>query len=873
MKGEDQSRPPRLANWLLTTICKEELLEAIQGDLFEFYQLRLESGVSRFRADVMFFLGVLSALRPAIIQKRKSSNTNLQIMLSIFFKIALRTLRKNLAYTLINVAGLALGIACCLIIFVMVRFETSFDDYHCKSDRIYRVNLKDESPNAGRRLNGCNFTPLAAEVRNEVSGIEATTGVCCVKGYSFKVDQQVYEQAFAFFVDPSYFDVFDVEWLVGEPGTALSSLHTAVITDDFAQQYFGGVSQALGRSFQFANKLSLTVSGVVQKPPKNTDHPFSLLISFASLPDFYPEADHWEHISQGATYIVLHPEAEKAQIYPQLEAIAAKHLAPQRASEIGFFLMPLKDNHDRNGDFNSFNYDFPLPVLMLLSTIAGMIAFIACINFINLSTAQSFHRSREVGVRKTLGSTRTQLIVQYLTETLVITLIASGLGLALAKAGMVFLNTHYTGTELAFDFLTQPSIFVFLVGLLLTITVLAGFYPAFVLSRFTPTWALKANRKTGKARGLSLRRLLVVAQFLGAQVLILVMLIILNQINTFKSRDLGFDPEAIVQVNLPFGTEEGAYQKISRQISQIPGVRQHTLSTSHLTGGEGMVFHAEADELQINPGRIIYADEQYLATYDIALTAGRNLAENFDSQTHEVLVNETLIEKLGIGNPEAAIGSFFVLNDQRLTIRGVMEDFYTHPMSNRIDPVALKYDQEKPLALNLKIDTDQIPATLSKVEAVWRRIYPDHFFKYRFMDDAIERQYGFFTTISTFLGTASFLAIFIGCLGLYGLVSFMAVQRNKEIGIRKVFGATIANIMSLFAKESVLLILLAFLMAAPVAYFGGRLLLSELPDQTDPGYGVFALTLVMSLIIGCSSVGFQVFKASSANPSVCLKDE
>ena len=871
MKGNKDYKVPQWALGLLRRLCSHEVIEAVEGDLVEFYRLNRRAGVPKLNASLEFLIGVLGV----VMRFSKQSGREVQrfSMIRNYFKVSLRNLGKNISYTIINVLGLALGIACCTVIFVIVRFETSFDDYHSKSDRIYRVNLKDESPHAWRRLNGCNYAPLAAAIREEVTGIDAASGVFCIKGYQFKVKESIHEESFAFFVDEHYPEVFDVEWLAGNSAKSLNGPNVAVVTDEFARNYFGTIENAIGQTILFANKLTLTVSGIVKKPPKNTDHPYSILISFSSLSQFIPEVLNWESISQSATYVVLSSKSNVGQLHPQLEAIASKNLTEERMKEVSFFLMPLEDNHDRNGDFNSFNYDFPLPVLILLSVIASMIALIACINFVNLATAQSLNRSREVGVRKTLGSSRSQLIAQYMIETSIITTFSMVLALLLAKGAMNFLNAQYQGTELVFNIFKDPSMLIFLVLLVFFITVLAGFYPAFVLSRYKPIDALKSRSMMGKVGGLSLRRGMVIVQFFGAQLLILVMLIILTQIDVFKSRDLGFDPKEVVRVLPPSIEERTDYRKLLEKVQGLHGVKAQTLSSGYLTGGEIMEFRPFEDLELIKNGRVLYADEGYLETYGIRLLAGENLSPFTMQGAREVLVNRTLINALGIKGPETAIGFTFTLNKVQVIIKGVVEDFFTHPMSNRVDPVVIEFDSERNLILSLKIGSESTVSTLSSLENIWIETFPDHLFKYEFMEDTLKRQYGFFTAVSSFLGTASFLAIFIGCLGLYGLVSFMAIQRQKEIGIRKVMGASVANVIRLFAKESVLLIFLSFIAAAPIAYYGGGLLLSELPDPSNPGVMVFIFTLIVSIVIGCLTVGFEAFRAARINPVDCLKEE
>ena len=883
MAGKHKHQPPYWATRFLHWYCPTILLEEIEGDLYEnFYRNLRQKGIKT--ANLRYIIDVILFYNPVTFRKAKKQNfqhyytINVTAMFRSFFISAIRNLKKNKVYAAINALGLALGIACCMIIFVIVRYETSFDDYHSKADRIYRVNLKQNTPD-GRRLDGCNFTPLAAAVRSEVTGLEAVTGVFCLRNYQINKEDGIYEDKYAFFADQEYFDVFDVEWISGNRDQALTTRNTAVVTNEFAEKFLGGVDEALGNTFVFQSKLTLTVTGVVQAPPTNTDHPYSILISYPSLSEFFPESvDNWKTVHVGATYVVFEEDTQKDQIYSQFNRIIDKYLEKDLAKNTQFFLMALNDNHDRNGEYNNFTYDFPVPLMIILSIIAGMIALIACINFVNLATAQSLNRAREVGIRKTLGSGRLQLILQYMSEAFVITLMAAIAGMAFAKLAMIQLNSQYGGNYLQFNFLGEPSSLLFIAGIMLLITLLAGFYPAFILSGYQPVWALKSQRNPGKSKGLSLRRGLVMLQFVGAQILILVTIIIINQINHFKERPMGFESEAVVMFRYPMeneitGSKKQRNAKLDHALRQVPGIISHTFASDIPMGGKRVEFYGREGEDNSHRGFVNYGDASYLNTFDLKLVAGRNFSASEMQASTEVLVNQTLVKTLGIESPEAAIGTIYTLNDREVKIHGVIKDFYTHPMSNRIDPVTIQYNMEKTVGVVMNITTNHIPQTLTGIEKAWKSVFPDHLFKYTFMDDFLNRQYSFLNTIFTFLSIASFLAIFIGCLGLYGLVSFMAVQRTKEIGIRKVLGANVSNIMKMFTKESIVLILIAFVVAAPLAHLAGIALLMEFPERVNPGVDAFLGTLMVSLFIAAATVGYRSFSAAIQSPVNSLRNE
>ena len=876
MTNEPKYHPPRWATRFLYWYCPDVLLEEIEGDLYEnFYQNLDKKGLRAAR--LWYITDVIRFCNPVTFRRAKRQicqhdySLNLYVMIRSFFIAAIRNLKKNKLYAAINVAGLALGVACCITIFLLVRFETSFDNFHSKADRIYRVNIYQEQA-MGRKFNAYNFYPLGEAIRAEVTGLEAVTSMHHGRNYQFTVGENIYDGEQAFFVDTAYFDVFDGKWLVGNPENALSEPNTVVVTDKFAEKYLGGIEKSLDTTFVFENKLTLKVTGVLESPPYNTDMPYVMLISYPTLPQYIPESvDNWKWVGWGATFIALNEGGDPGQIAAQLEKIKQKYLPEEDAKHTSFTLMPLEDNHDSNGGYNSFTYDFPLPLMVILSIVAGMIAFIACINFINLATAQSLNRAREVGIRKTLGSSRFQLILQYMSEALVITCTAVVCGLALAKIPMRILNAEAGRDYLNFHFFQEPSLLLFVAGIILLLTLLAGFYPAFVLSGFQPVKALNGKINVGRPKGINLRKSLVVTQFVGAQVLILVTVIIINQINLFKERPLGFDASAIVYSFLPDTSKDLSYFR--QQLAQNPNIQNYTfgLGTSSLSFQRMQFYGDEGEDFKMEC--VFHAgDENYLSMNEHELIAGKNFTADQQNPASEVIVNEALVKALGIEQPEEAVGRIFTLENKEVVIRGVMKDFYNEALSNKISPLVLQYPSRF-VAVAIKIAPDHMAETLEYFRNAWEATFPENLYDYQFLDEALDRQYGFFDYILGFLEPAAFLAIFIGCMGLYGLISFMAVQRTKEIGIRKVLGATVANIMMMFTKESLWLIAVAFVIAAPIGYFLGQAMLMEFPERVNPGLHLFVITLSASLLIAWLTIGYQSFKAALANPTDSLRHE
>ncbi|RYF56962.1 MAG: FtsX-like permease family protein, partial [Cytophagaceae bacterium] len=451
--------------------------------------------------------------------------------------------------------------------------------------------------------------------------------------------------------------------------------------------------------------------------------------------------------------VVFANDTQKERIDAQLQQLVQKYLPPAIAKNTTFHLLALGDNHDRNYDYTSFTYDFPLPVMIILAIMAGLVAFIACINFVNLATAQSLKRAKEVGIRKTMGSSRFQLIMQYLSEAFVITVLAVITGLLLTNVGIAELNKIYGGDYLHFTLLTQPSALLFIGAITLLITLVAGFYPAFVLSGYKPVLALKSQTYSGASKGLSLRRALVISQFIGAQLLIIVTLIMTNQVNSFKDRPLDYDPKRIVLIPALRGNETGQHEKLRAALHDVPGLVTYSFGN---VGNETGEYYTNPQ--QKHSGIISYADTAYIHTFQMRLLAGNNLSPERSQSNAQVLVNESLVKSLGLANPASAIGHTYTIGKQLVTIRGVLKDSYTQPMSNRVDPITIRYQPEKFTSLALVIAPERVSETLRGIEAAWKQVYPTYLCKYQFMDDSINRSYGEYNLIFSILEVVSFLA-------------------------------------------------------------------------------------------------------------------
>ena len=793
-------------------------------------------------------------------------------MFKNFALTSVRYLLRNKSYTLINALGLSIGIACCIVIFVMYRFENSFDAYHSKASSIHWVVMQKETGKGIERISR-TFYPLGTAMRQAVTGLEGVTSVHYQQHYQVGFGQNKFGEMHAFFVDSFYDKVFDLTWLAGNPKSALNEIDAVVITDKFARQYFGKVSP-MGKMFVIDNKLQVTVTGIVAAPPINTDHPYRILLPYAALERFLPagQFSNWERTGNGATYFVLSEQGKLSSVRDQLELIKRQYLPQEAAKKTQFQFVSLRNMHLRNGDYYGFNYEFPEPVLIMLSVIAGLIAFISCLNFVNLATAQALKRSREIGVRKTFGSNRRLLILQFMSENFIITLLSVIFGILIAKGGMLKLNSLVGIKEqevLQFRFWQDPSIIGFTLLLTAGVTLLAGLYPSIVMARFKPMEALRGQISVGRSRGVSFRKSLITLQFIAAQAMVLITLIILNQINYLSAKPVGFDTGSIALLNLPEDNEKKAFL-LSNQLRSLPGIVQVSVSSAFPLGGSETISIQVYDSLPlVHQAAIFYVDEKYLSTFGLKLLAGKPFSNA--TPPNEIIVNQTLLKKIGLENPRQAIGQSIKVNEEGVIIAGVVRDYSTDSFSKTAKPLVLQHDKKAVKQVALKIAVSQKAALMKQIQDIWQTVYPEYVYKYTWINDVLSPKDGFFSIIFDILRVFSGIAIGIACLGLYNFAAFLVMQRTKEIGVRKVLGATEEGIIFSLVKSLLGTVIIAFLVASPFAYVVGKFALQEFSDRVEPGVWLFTKVLFGTLLLSFLAVGYRSYRAAHANPVQSLK--
>ncbi|AUD03387.1 ABC transporter permease [Spirosoma pollinicola] len=816
-------------------------------------------------------------------------------MLKSYFTTALRALKRNWSYSTINVLGLTLGLACCLLLFVAVRYELSFDKHNANADRIYRMLGADKTDPNGKPNTGITFPALAA-LRNDFPELKhQLTLVSRVKSALVAVPGKASAETKRFqetdgviaFAEPEYFNLFDYTWEKGSPQTALTNPNTVVLSDRIAHKYFGDTNP-MGKTIRMENRMDFVVTGIIQDPLPTSSMPFDVFLSHASVLAYglTSPPDDWKSSYGGAQiYMMLPPasagaETPAARMERQLVGFVNKYHAPEDAKTLAYVLQPLTEIHFATNITNYAQRSISIEMIWAMVLIGLFILGTACINFINLATAQAIRRSREVGVRKVLGSTRGQLVRQFLGETSVLTGMAVVLALFVAELSLPYVGELLNIKPGAVT-LFSPIVLGFLLALGVLTTVLAGFYPALVLSGYQPILALKGKiQATGTGRYLTLRRGLIVGQFAISQLLIIGTIIAYNQMSFFRSADLGYDKEAVLTMPLP-DNDPGKIANLRAKLTGLPGIQSISFgmtspsSTSNWTTG----FRFGNDDKDPGYGVLMRpADTAYVRTYGLKLLAGR-LYQPADS-IRELVINETFMKRLGFQKPEQVLGKLMTVAGESVKkpIVGVVKDFNMFSLREQVEPSVLTTQRGNYRTIAIKLSTRQggtegISQLLKQVETAWTATFPEFVFSYEFLDETLANFYKSEQQVYSLFQLLAGIALFIGCLGLYGVVAFMAETRTKEVGVRKVLGASVAHIFGLFSLDFIRLVLIALVISSPVAWYVMDKWLQKFVYKIDIEWWMFALAGLLAVGIALLTVSFQSIKAALMNPVKSLKSE
>jgi len=794
-------------------------------------------------------------------------------MLRNYITVTFRNFQRNLGYSLINVFGLALGITCSLVLFLMVSFFTSFDDYHPNMERMYRV-VHSSNVNGNEDSTPGVQPPFPDALRAEVSGLEKVLFISGSYNGIFTVEhngtKKIFEQEERFgYTDSTYFTFFDRKFVSGNYQTALNEPGQVILSQTTAKKFFGD-DDPINNSLWLNNQVDLKVTGIMEDAPDNTNFPFELLISYATIKS-EKDGYGWTSIfSDDQCYVLLNEGIDPASINSQFHGFIEKHRGEENAAQSTWWLQPLSElSHDSR--FGNYRYTTVSRSSILAMAIVGVFLILtACINFINLSTAVAIKRSKEVGIRKVLGGQRIQLVLQYLSETAFITAIAILISIGLSELAFIQLN-QFLELNLHID-LRNYAVLAFLFGVGIVVSLISGSYPALLLSGFSPALALK-NKITNKSTGgFVLRRGLVIFQFVISQLLIVGTVILLSQMNYLDKKDLGFTKEAIITVPIPENTDGSNKKALKSALVQVPGIAEMSLCTTPPSSGSiaSTNFFIEGIEDDYRT-HVKEADVDYLNLFQLKLVAGRNL---IDSDTIAAcLVNEQLVRSIGIDNSEDILGREMKIWGQKIPVVGVVRDFHTTSLTRAIDPTVILSDLSDYRSIAVKLEPGKYKEAIDGIEKAWTAQYPDYLFSYEFLDREIAEFYETEQRMSVLLMVFSAIAITIGCLGLYGLISFMANEKEKEIGVRKVLGASVGNILYIFSREFMVLVIVAFVIAAPLAGYIMDQWLGNFAYRVPLSALMFVTGLLATVVIAFLTVGYRSIRAALVNPVEALRNE
>ena len=811
-------------------------------------------------------------------------------MFKNYFKTAFRNLAKNKIFSLINVSGLSIGISSALVIYLIVSYDLSFDKFEKDRDRIYRV-VSDFTFSGQPYHNSGATYPMATAIQKDLTGIENVThfytGDEVKIGIPGKSDPVFKKQANLVFVDDNYFSLLPYEWLAGSSKTAMNQPYQTVLSESNAKIYFPKLepTEIIGKEIIFNDSVLTKVTGVVKDLPKKTDFRFKIFISRATLESRLVSRDEqtdWGSTNSASQLLIkLSPGTSPVLVTKQVNSLYAKNKKndPEDHSTAAFTLQPFHDIHF-NTTYNSFGERTAhLPVLYSLLAVAAFLLLLGCINFINLTTAQASQRAKEIGVRKTMGSTKRQLIFQFLSETFLLTVCATILSILVAP---LLLKIFSAFIPKGLHFSLQPGIVIFLALLIVTVSFLSGFYPALVLSSFRPVTVLKNQfaSHTGNTGNLWLRKTLTISQFVIAQIFIIGTILVSKQISYTLNKDLGFKKDAIVYLKTNYyDTVQSNRFVLMEKLKAIPGIAMISLANDppsiNNMWTSTMKYKDGKKELETDV-QVKLADTNYLKLFNIKLLAGSNISSS--DTIRQLWINEAYMRFLEIRDPQQAIGKLIEWDHKNLPIAGVVADFHQTSLHYPIKPLLFTTLTKSMRAINIALQPQNAEGTvwktaISKIEKAWKQVYPEDDFECIFLDDTIKEYYTAEKNMSKLLMWATGLSIFISCLGLLGLVTYITQQRTKEIGVRKVIGASISQIISLLSKDFLKLVFIAFVIAIPIAWWGSYKWLQNFSYKTNISIWIFFLggmiMFSMALLILC----IRTFKAAAANPVKSLRTE
>ncbi|GEO04560.1 ABC transporter permease [Adhaeribacter aerolatus] len=806
-----------------------------------------------------------------------------------YLKIAFRNMLRHKVYSFINLFGLTVGLTCCLLITLYITNELSYDKYHAKADRIYRVTRNFVNQDGTVNLHLGNIAPpFGPLLKSYFPDLKEVVRVLQNNAVVAVNPERTFNEEDIFFAEPAFFKIFTVPLLSGNPAKALNEPNTVMMTEKMAEKYFPN-QNPLGQVLRLDSQLNLKVTGVYESFPANSHFHPNFLVSFVTLEDsavFGRENLRTNYGSNNfATYLLFPKDYPVKNVAAQFPAFLDKSMPAEGANAVkasswtNLFLQKLTDIHlyshldtelEENGDINT---------VYLFTAIALFILLIACINFMNLSTARSSIRAKEIGVRKVMGATQPHLVVQFLAESMLFALLAVFIALLLTKLMLPVMNS-FTGRELSFTIQNSWLLALAMVGLAALVGLLAGSYPALFLASFQPVKVLKGKLTTGK-NSISLRKVLVILQFAISVVLLVSTAVVYKQLSYLRNRALGLDKDHIVNLNYNSTQLGPKYEAFRQELLSNAAIKEVGRSigvpSDRLLNSMGNARLQTADSMAASPVAFQYLgiDQDFIQTYKIKLLAGRNFSETYPTDdSMAFLLNESGAKLLGLNNPQEGIGRSLEYGNRKGRLVGVLQDFHFESMHEKIKPIIFIIPDGRQYSdISVKLQGNNIAAGLAHLEKTWKKFLPENPFDYNFLDESFGRLYeaeqkqGLLFTI--FAG----IAILIACLGLFGLASFATEQRTKEIGIRKVLGASVSGIVTMLSKDFLKLVLLANIIAWPLAWYGMHRWLQDFAYRTTISWWIFGVAAVLALVVALLTVSSHATKAAVANPVKALKTE
>lgn len=801
--------------------------------------------------------------------------------------IALRNLLKHKFYSFLNITGLAIGIATCLLIFLFVRDELNYDRYNENADRIYRI-IADFKLGGNELLTPDLGAPTGPAFLNDFPEVENYVRIQTTGGWFVQYGDKSFKETEVLRADSTLFDIFTLPLLSGNPKTALNKPHTLVISEKAAAKYFGK-EDPLGKILHLDNRTDYTVTGVFKDIPSNSHFRAEMFLSLNFRPG--NSSDYWLGNMNNITYILLQKDYDYKKLEAKFPAMIEKYIGPEivlftgktldeflkEGNRTGYYLQPLTDIHLYSNLNNDIGVNGDIKYVLIFSAVAIFILFIACINFMNLSTARSAGRAKEVGVKKVLGSGRQELVRQFLTESMVMSILATVLALVIIPLSLPFFN-NLSGKELSFGSLFDYEFLAGIILITLFIGLLAGSYPALFISSFNPASILKGKLLSGARHG-TLRSSMVIFQFAASIIMITATIVVSGQLNYIQNKKLGFNKEQTLIVHDTFILGDKA-QSFKNEVVAHPDILSGSVTNALPVNSpgynNGTFRDGRPNDEKLAAISSWSVDYDYLPTLGLELIAGRNFSKEFGSDSTAVVINEATARHFEWDEPIGKVLSQFTSNDgQRITnyrVIGVVKNFHFESLKNSIAPVIL-FLRPGNSRTAFRFQTKQTSAVIDFVKSKWEEFVPGQAFEYSFMDDDYNKMYEAEQKIGEIFSVFAFLAIFIGCLGLFGLAAFTAEQKTKEIGIRKVLGASVPGIVFLLSKEFIKLIMIAFIISVPVAYYYMNRWLQDFHYRIDLSAWMFIYAGLTALVIAMLTVSYHAIKIAVTNPSKSLRYE